>query len=177
MSRIGKHPVPVPSGVECTLGRNSLTAKGKNGVLSMALSSNVLVSMNEGQVVVKPASASKQSRMMWGTTRKLIANLMAGVTNDFIKNLEITGTGYRASVQGTDLVLQLGFSHDIIYPIPADITIKCEKPTSISIAGASRQRVGQIAAEIRSYRGPEPYKGKGVRYDNEFILRKEGKKK
>lgn len=177
MSRVGKHPVAIPSGVECTLDRGQLTAKGQNGVLSMAVSSNVLVSMADGQVVVKPSSNSKQSRMMWGTTRKLIANLMDGVTKGFTKNLEITGTGYRAAVQGKDLVLQLGFSHDVIYPIPADITIKCDKPTSISVSGASRARVGQIAAEIRSYRGPEPYKGKGVRYDNEFILRKEGKKK
>ncbi len=177
MSRVGKNPVVIPQGVECQISGSVLTAKGKVGQLAMPLSSDVNAKIEEGKVVVKPASQSKQSRMMWGTTRKLVENIIAGVSQGFTKNLEINGVGYRAAVQGQNLVLQLGYSHDIEYPIPADVQIKCEKPTSISIFGASRQRVGQIAAEIRNYRGPEPYKGKGIKYENEFILRKEGKKK
>lgn len=177
MSRVGKHPVVIPQGVECQLNSAVLSAKGKNGQLTMKLSPEVIVTLENGEIAVKPSSKSKQSRMMWGTTRKLVDNLVQGVHTGFTKNLEITGVGYRAAVQGSNLQLQLGFSHDILYPIPEGIQIKCEKPTSISIFGASRQVVGQVAAEIRSYRGPEPYKGKGVRYANEFILRKEGKKK
>lgn len=177
MSRVGKNPVVIPQGVECHLSGLTLSAKGKNGALSMSISSDVIVSIAEGEISVKPSSQSKQSRMMWGTTRRLVSNLVHGVSIGFTKRLEINGVGYRASIQGKTLQLQLGFSHDILYPIPSDIQIVAEKPTSLTISGASRQRVGQIAAEIRNYRGPEPYKGKGVKYENEFILRKEGKKK
>lgn len=177
MSRVGKNPVVIPQGVECQVSGAILTAKGKVGQLTMPLSSDIIAKVEEGKVFVKPASQSKQSRMMWGTTRKLVDNLLSGVSQGFTRNLEINGVGYRASVQGKNLVLQLGYSHDIEYKIPDDVQIKCEKPTSISIFGASRQRVGQIASEIRNYRGPEPYKGKGIKYEGEFILRKEGKKK
>jgi large subunit ribosomal protein L6 len=177
MSRVGKNPVIIPQEVECYLNGSTLSAKGKKGTLSMTISSNVIVCIEDGKVSVKPSSHSKQSRMMWGTTRRLVSNLVQGVSAGFVKRLEINGVGYRASVQGETLVLQLGFSHDVNYSIPADIQIVAEKPTSLTISGVSRQRVGQVAAEIRSYRGPEPYKGKGVKYEGEFILRKEGKKK
>ena len=177
MSRVGKNPIIIPREVECHLNGSTLSAKGKKGTLSMTISSNVIVCIEDGKVSVKPSSQSKQSRMMWGTTRRLVSNLVQGVSVGFVKRLEISGVGYRASVQGEILVLQLGFSHDINYLIPADVQIVAEKPTSLTISGASRQRVGQVAAEIRSYRGPEPYKGKGVKYEGEFILRKEGKKK
>lgn len=177
MSRVGKNPVVIPQGVECQISGATLTAKGKIGQLTMPISSDVIAKIEDGKIVVKPASQSKQSRMMWGTTKKLVDNLVKGVSQGFTRNLEINGVGYRAAVQGQNLVLQLGYSHDIEYPVPSDVQVKCEKPTSISVFGASRQRVGQVAAEIRNYRGPEPYKGKGIKYENEFILRKEGKKK
>lgn len=177
MSRVGKHPVEIPQGVECQLNAGVLTAKGRLGQLQMPISQDVIVKLEDGKVIVKPASNSKQSRMMWGTTRRLVSNLIGGVHAGFTKKLEINGVGYRASVQGKNLVLQLGFSHDVTFPIPDGIDIKCEKPTSVSVSGADRQRVGEVAAKIRSYRKPEPYKGKGVKYENEFILRKEGKKK
>ena len=177
MSRVGKNPVVIPQGVECYFDGLILSAKGQKGVLSMEISPNVIISIEDSKVSVKPSSHSKQSRMMWGTTCRLVSNLLQGVSTGFVKRLEISGVGYRASVQGEALVLQLGFSHDIKYLIPVDIQIVAEKPTALIISGASRQRVGQVAAEIRSYRGPEPYKGKGVKYESEFILRKEGKKK
>ncbi len=177
MSRVGKNPVLIPQGVECFRTGSTLNAKGKNGVLSMEISSEVILDIGSDKVSVKPLSNSKKSVMMWGTTRRLIQNLVQGVSEGFTKKLEIIGVGFRASVQGNILSLQLGYSHDINYPIPDDIKIVAEKPTSLSIFGASRQRVGQVAAEIRNFRSPEPYKGKGVKYENEFILRKEGKKK
>jgi large subunit ribosomal protein L6 len=177
MSRVGKNPVTIPSNVECYLEGLTLSAKGKKASLSMRVSPEVIVSVKDGKILVKPASQSKQARMMWGTTQRLVNNLIEGVTNGFTKRLEINGVGYRASVQGNKVQLQLGFSHEIFYTIPSDVQIIAEKPTLLVISGASRQRVGQIAAEIRSYRGPEPYKGKGIKYEDEFILRKEGKKK
>ncbi len=177
MSRVGKNPVAVPSGVEVKLVGNSFTAKGKLGELSLTLSDQVETRLEDGKVWVKPANDSKQARMMWGTTRNLVRNLINGVSQGYTKSLEINGVGYRAAVQGKTLQLQLGFSHDVNFPIPADISIKCEKPTSITVSGADKQRVGQVAAEIRSFRPPEPYKGKGIKYADETILRKEGKKK
>ena len=177
MSRVGKNPVPVPAGVTAQIVAGVFVAKGKLGELKLPLSPEVEVAIEDGAVKVKPVSDSKQSRMMWGTTRNLARNLMQGVAQGFSRNLEINGVGYRASVQGKKLVLQLGYSHDIEYPIPADIAIKCEKPTSITVSGADKQRVGQVAAEIRAFRKPEPYKGKGIKYEKEFIVRKEGKKK
>ena len=177
MSRIGKHPVPIPSGVEVQLSGQTLTTKGRLGSLSLVVSNEVTASITEGAVSIAPKSDTKQSRAMWGTTRALVSNMVTGVSTGFSKNLEIVGVGYRVAVQGNTLNLQLGYSHDIPFPIPADVRIACERPTVVSVSGADRQRVGQVAAEIRSYRPPEPYKGKGIRYANETVRRKEGKKK
>ena len=177
MSRIGKHPVPIPSDVEVQLSGQTLTTKGRLGSLSLVVSNEVTASITEGAVSIAPKSDTKQSRAMWGTTRALVSNMVTGVSTGFSRNLEIVGVGYRAAVQGNTLNLQLGYSHDIPFPIPADVRIACERPTVVTVSGADRQRVGQVAAEIRSYRPPEPYKGKGIRYVNETIRRKEGKKK
>jgi len=177
MSRVGKNPVEVPSGVEVKIDGLTVTAKGKRGELSYTATKDVELTMEDNMVTVKPANDTKKARAMWGTARARIQNLVTGVSDGFTKDLEITGVGYRAAVQGQTLNLQLGFSHDINYPIPQGIEVKCEKPTSISITGSDKQVVGQMASEIRAYRPPEPYKGKGVRYADEQILRKEGKKK
>lgn len=178
MSRVGKYPVAVPSGVTVQIAGQEFIAKGKNGESRMPLSIDLVDTTIEGDKVwVKPKSEDKRARMMWGTTRALINNLVKGVSEGFTVNLEINGVGYRAAVEGKILKLALGYSHDIEFPIDDDVTIKCEKPTAISITGRDKQRVGQIAAEIRAFRGPEPYKGKGIKYDTETILRKEGKKK
>lgn len=177
MSRVGKHPVEVPSGVEVAISGRMITAKGKLGQLSYEATDDVSVALEQGKVVVQPASESKRSRAMWGTARSRIQSMVIGVSEGFAKRLEINGVGYRAAVQGNSLNLQLGYSHDINYPIPEGIAIKCEKPTSLSISGADKQQVGQVAAEIRAFRKPEPYKGKGIKYADEIILRKEGKKK
>ena len=177
MSRVGKYPVPVPSGVTVQIAGKALSVKGKLGESALTLSDDVDVTVDGGLVTVNPVSETKRARMMWGTTRALINNMVKGVSDGFTVNLEINGVGYRAAVQGKTLQLQLGFSHDVDYPIPDDVTIKCEKPTAIAITGRDKQRVGQIASEIRAYRGPEPYKGKGIKYETETILSKEGKKK
>ena len=177
MSRVGKYPVVVPNGVTVTVSGAEVSVKGKLGVAALHIVDDVEATLDGNHVWVKPKAETKRARMMWGTTRALIHNMVKGVSDGFTVNLEINGVGYRAAVQGKVLQLQLGFSHDVNYPIPDDVTIKCEKPTAISITGKDRQRVGQIAAEIRAYRGPEPYKGKGVKYETETILRKEGKKK
>jgi large subunit ribosomal protein L6 len=177
MSRIGKYPVTIPSGVEVQLAGQTLTAKGQLGALSLMLSNEVTTSIVDGAVTVAPRNDTKHSRAMWGTTRALINNMVTGVSTGFSVNLEITGVGYRAQVQGGILNLQLGYSHDIPFPIPADVRITCERPTVITVNGADRQRVGQIAADIRAYRPPEPYKGKGIKYATETVRRKEGKKK
>lgn len=177
MSRVGKKPIEIPAGVQCAFDNGVFSAKGKNGQLTYAVSGHVLVSIEEGKILVAPASTAQKSRAMWGTTQRLVGNLVKGVSEGFTKRLEINGVGYRAAVQGSNLVLQLGYSHDVIYPIPEGISIACEKPTAVAISGARAQQVGQVAAEIRSFRPPEPYKGKGVRYEGEKILRKEGKKK
>ncbi len=177
MSRVGKDPVEVPSGVEVAIKGSVISAKGKLGALDFEAGEDVEVTQEEGKIWVKPANDGKRARAMWGTVRSRVQNMVIGVSEGFTKNLEINGVGYRAAVQGQSLNLQLGFSHDIAYPIPEGITIKCEKPTAIAISGADKQKVGQVAAEIRGYRPPEPYKGKGVKYADEVILRKEGKKK
>ena len=177
MSRVGKNPVEVPKGVEVTIAANALTAKGKNGTLSMALTRDVSVKVEDGKVIVAPANETKRARMMWGTTRANVKNLVTGVSAGYTRRLEINGVGYRAAIQGKTLQLQLGYSHDVLFPIPDGISITCEKPTAIEIKGADKQAVGQVAAKIRGYRPPEPYKGKGVKYEEETILRKEGKKK
>jgi large subunit ribosomal protein L6 len=177
MSRIGKYPVTIPGGVDVQLAGQTLTAKGQLGALSLTLSNEVTTSIVDGAVTVAPKSDTKHARAMWGTTRALINNMVTGVSTGFSVNLEITGVGYRAQVQGGILNLQLGYSHDIPFPIPNDVRITCERPTVIAVTGADRQRVGQIAADIRAYRPPEPYKGKGIRYATETVRRKEGKKK
>ncbi|HEX4184536.1 MAG TPA: 50S ribosomal protein L6 [Stellaceae bacterium] len=177
MSRIGKHPVRIPSGVEVLLSGQMLTAKGRLGTLNLVVSNEVDASIADDTVTIAPKSDTKQSRAMWGTTRALVNNMVTGVSMGFSVNLEITGVGYRAQVQGNTLNLQLGYSHDIPFPIPGDVRITCERPTVITVSGADRQRVGQIAADIRAYRPPEPYKGKGIRYASEKVRRKEGKKK
>ena len=177
MSRVGKHPVEVPGGVEVAVEGAVVRAKGKLGQLEFQATDDVAISMDDGKIVVKPANETKQARAMWGTARSRIQGIVTGVSEGFTRELEINGVGYRAAVQGSALNLQLGFSHDVNYPIPEGIEIKCEKPTSIKITGADKQKVGQVAAEIRSFRPPEPYKGKGVKYAEEHIVRKEGKKK
>jgi len=177
MSRVGKYPVPVPKGVTVDIAGSKISVTGKLGVSVLDLTDAVTVSLEEDKVWVRPVDESTRSRVMWGTTRALINNLIIGVADGFTINLEINGVGYRAAVQGKVLQLNLGFSHDVNYPIPDEVTIKTDKPTTISITGRDKQRVGQIAAEIRAFRGPEPYKGKGVKYSTEKILRKEGKKK
>jgi len=177
MSRVGKYPVPVPAGVQVALQGRTVVAKGKLGELKLDLTDEVDVEIAGNAVAVKPRRDDRRSRTMWGTTRSLINGMCVGVSTGFTKSMEITGTGYRAAVQGKDLVLALGFSHEVRYAIPEGITIVCERPTAVKVSGADKQRVGQVAAEIRAYRGPEPYKGKGVRYTDEQILRKEGKKK
>ncbi len=177
MSRVGKYPVSLPSGVEVKIDGRLVTAKGKLGELSFETTEDVQVSLEDGKVWVKPKNTGKRARTMWGTARARINNLVKGVSAGYSKSLEMTGVGYRAAVQGSSLNLQLGYSHDISFPIPKGIKVVCEKPTSITISGADRQQVGQVAAVIREMRPPEPYKGKGIRYSNEQILRKEGKKK
>jgi large subunit ribosomal protein L6 len=177
MSRVGKYPVTVPQGVQVALQGRTVVAKGKLGELSLDLTEDVEVMIEPGTVAVSPRRDDRRSRTMWGTTRSLINSMVTGVSTGFTKSMEITGTGYRAAVQGKDLVLNLGFSHEVRYPIPPGIKITCERPTAVKVEGADKRQVGQVAAEIRAYRGPEPYKGKGVKYAEERIVRKEGKKK
>ncbi len=177
MSRIGKKAVPVPKGVTATVNGHTITAKGPKGELSVSLPETVAVEMGSAGIKVDPADESQAARAAWGMSRTLVANLVAGVNTGFQRKLEISGVGYRAAVQGKDLQLALGFSHDVRYPIPAGIAITTPKPTEILVSGIDRQKVGQVAAEIRRFRPPEPYQGKGVRYSDEIVLRKEGKKK
>ncbi len=177
MSRVGKYPVDVPAGVTVAVADGVLTARGKLGELTLPLTDHVETTVADNKVSVKPRSNAAQARMMWGTTRANIANMVRGVSTGYAKTMEITGTGYRAAVQGSNLVINLGFSHDVVYPVPAGIKITTPRPTAITVEGMDKRQVGQVAAEIRGYRPPEPYKGKGVRYDTETIRRKEGKKK
>jgi large subunit ribosomal protein L6 len=177
MSRIGKKPVPVPSGVTANVEGQTGKMKGPKGALQFVVPEEVSVKLEDGNVQVDPRNESKRARSMWGTSRTLVANLVTGVTKGFERKLEITGVGYRAAVQGKNLQLALGYSHDVIYPIPEGIQIATPKPTEITITGIDSQKVGQVAAEIRGFRPPEPYKGKGVKYAGEYIFRKEGKKK
>jgi large subunit ribosomal protein L6 len=177
MSRIGKKPVAVPSGITANVEGQTVKVKGPKGALSAVLPDEVTVKLDGGQIKVDPRNDTKRARAQWGTSRTLIANLFAGVTKGFQERLEINGVGYRAAVQGKNLQLALGYSHEIVYPIPEGITIATPRPVEIVITGSDRQKVGQVAAEIRKYRPPEPYKGKGVKYADERIFRKEGKKK
>jgi large subunit ribosomal protein L6 len=177
MSRIGKKPVPIPSGVTASVDGQQVAVKGPKGELKHVLVDEVIAKLEDGSIEVAPRDDTQAARAMWGMSRTLVANLVTGVTEGFTKKLEITGVGYRAAVQGANVQLQLGYSHDILFPIPQGIQVQCPKPTEIVITGIDKQKVGQVAAEIRRFRPPEPYKGKGVRYAGEFILRKEGKKK
>jgi large subunit ribosomal protein L6 len=177
MSRVGKRPVPVPSGVTASVTGQTVKMKGAKGELSFLVPEEVTVAMDNGAISVAPRDESKSARAKWGMSRAQVQSLVDGVTKGFEKKLEVNGVGYRAQVAGKALKLSLGYSHDIDYQIPAGITITTPKPTEIVIAGIDKQKVGQTAAEIRGYRGPEPYKGKGVKYAGEFIFRKEGKKK
>ena len=177
MSRVGKKPVAIASGVTANVEGQTVKMKGPKGALQFVVHDDVSVEMKDGKITVAPRSETKRARSLYGTARAQINNLVEGVTKGFEKKLEITGVGYRAAMAGKALKLSLGYSHDIEYAIPAGITIATPKPTEITISGINRQQVGQVAAEIREYRGPEPYKGKGVKYAGEFIFRKEGKKK
>jgi large subunit ribosomal protein L6 len=177
MSRIGKRAVVVPAGITANVEGQTVKIKGPKGALQVVLHDDISVKLDGGQIKVDPRSETKRARSQWGTSRTLIANLIAGVTKGFEQRLEINGVGYRASVQGKNLQIALGYSHDIVYPIPEGITIATPRPVEIVISGMDRQKVGQVAAEIRDYRPPEPYKGKGIKYAGERIFRKEGKKK
>lgn len=177
MSRIGQLPVPIPDGVTVVIAGQLVTAKGKLGESGVTLMPEVEVVQDNGQIVVRPRNDSLRARKMWGTARSVLNNLILGVNEGFTRNLEIVGVGYRAQLQGKELVLQLGFSHEVRYPVPDGLNIKCPDQTHIQISGYDKQQVGQIAAEIRAFRPPEPYKGKGIRVEGEYILRKEGKKK
>ena len=177
MSRIGKKPVTVPSGVTATVEGQTVKMKGPKGQLQFVVHDDVEVKFENGAVTVAPRVETNRAQALYGTARAQVANLVAGVTKGFEKKLEINGVGYKAAVAGKNLQLSLGYSHDIIYPIPAGVTITAAKPTEISVAGIDKRQVGQVAAEIRGFRRPEPYKGKGVKYAGEFIFRKEGKKK
>lgn len=177
MSRIGKHPVSLPEGVTAVVGNDVVTVKGKLGELSLNTNDLVKIELSDKSIVVSPVNETKEARAMWGTTRANINDMVKGVTVGFKKKLEIVGVGYKAQIQGTTLKLALGFSHDVDYSIPSGVKMVCPTPTTIEISGFNKQQIGQVASEIRKYRKPEPYKGKGVKFEGEQILRKEGKKK
>ena len=177
MSRVGKRAVAVPTGVTANIEGRTVKVKGPKGAMELALHDDVVATMEQGGIQISPRDESKRARAMWGTYRAQVANLVRGVSQGFEQKLEITGVGYRAAVQGKNLQLQLGYSHDVVYPIPDGITITTPRPVEIVINGIDRQKVGQVAANIRGFRPPEPYKGKGVKYAGEYIFRKEGKKK
>lgn len=177
MSRIGKKPVPVPAGVTATVDGQKVVAKGPKGELSFVANDEVSIKLEDNSVVVTPIDNSKGARSKWGMSRTMISNILTGVKDGYERKLEINGVGYRAAMQGRNLQLALGFSHDVVYQPPEGVSIVCPKPTEIVITGIDKQVLGQVASEIRGYRGPEPYKGKGVKYAEERIVRKEGKKK
>jgi large subunit ribosomal protein L6 len=177
MSRIGKHPVAVPDGVKVTIEGQRISADGRGGALARVMMDEVTLNRGEEGIVVRPRDDSLRARMMWGTARTLVANLVTGVATGFSRRLDITGVGYRAQLQGKQLVLQLGYSHEVRYDVPDGVKIECPDQTHIVVSGVDKQLVGQVAAEIRSFRPVEPYKGKGIKYDNETVVRKEGKKK
>ena len=177
MSRIGKKAVPVPAGVTASIDNGTLSVKGPKGTLTMGMSDLIDYKIEDGQIAVNPANDSKQARAFWGMQRTLVSNLIEGVTEGFSKTLEITGVGYRAKAQGKSLKLELGFSHDVNLTVPEGVDVKTPDQTTVEISGMDKQAVGQFAAEIREFRKPEPYKGKGIKYRGEYIFRKEGKKK
>ena len=177
MSRVGKKPVPVPTGVTAKVDGQVVSVKGAKGELAFSVPEDVSVAFEGGQIKVDPRGESKRARAMWGMSRAMINNIVVGVSKGYERKLEITGVGYKAAIAGKNLQLSLGFSHDVNYPVPTGVTITTPKPTEILVVGADKRQVGQVASEIRAYRGPEPYKGKGVKYEGEYIFRKEGKKK
>ena len=177
MSRIGKKPVAIPAGVTASMDDGIISVKGPKGTLSMPMREEISYTLDDGDVLVKPANATKAARAFWGMQRTMVQNLVTGVTDGFTKTLEITGVGYRANAQGPKLKLQLGYSHDVEIDVPSDLDVKTPDQTTIHITGIDKQKVGQLAAEIRRWRKPEPYKGKGIKYRGEYIFRKEGKKK
>lgn len=177
MSRVGKNPVVLPSGVTADVKEQDVKVKGPKGELTLVVHPKVEVKLENGAVTVAPRGEDREARALWATMQRRIANMVIGVKDGYTKSLEIEGVGYRCALQGKELVLQLGFSHEVRYPVPTGITITVEKPTAIKIEGINKEQVGQVAAEIRGYKPPEPYKGKGIRYVGEYILRKEGKKK
>ncbi len=177
MSRIGKEPVKIPGGVDITIDGLLVTARGKLGEESFRLTDDVVVSQQDGALTVSPANDGKRARTMWGTTRSQLQNIVTGVSEGFTYNLEIQGVGYRAAVQGETLNLQLGYSHDINYPIPDGVSVSVERNVAIEVKGTNKAVIGQFCSEVRAFRPPEPYKGKGVRYRGEYVMRKEGKKK
>jgi len=177
MSRIGKKPISLPDGAQATVNGQVVKIKGPKGELEVTLVKDVVVALEDGAIQVDPINQSKQARSMWGMSRTLVQNLVEGVTNGYAKTLEIQGVGYRAALKGKDLQLQLGLSHEVLYAVPEGVKIECPKQTEVIVSGIEKQKVGQVAAEIRQFRPPEPYKGKGIRYQGEYVFRKEGKKK
>ena len=177
MSRTGNMPIEIPDGIDVTLNETNIIVKDKSGEKQFKFSKDLIVSIENKQILIKPKELNKKTKMIWGTTRSVLNSIILGCTNDFKKTLKLVGTGYKANLQGKILKISAGYSHDIDYQIPEGINIKCQDPNTIEVSGANKAQVGQVAADIRSYRKPEPYKGKGIKYDNEYIRRKEGKKK
>ncbi len=177
MSRIGKHPINIPAGVNVTLNDRMLAGKGKNGTFEFQVHESVNVNLEDNKIVFFPADNGKVARAMWGTCRSIVAKAVSGLSELFVKKINLVGVGYKASVQGKNLVLQLGYSHDIVFEIPDDLKIVCESPTVIAVSGSNKQRVGEIIKRLQKYRKPEPYKGKGVIIEGQYVYRKEGKKK
>ena len=177
MSRTGNTPIEIPDGIDVTLNETNIIVKDKSGEKQFKFSKDLIVSIENKQILIKPKELNKKTKMIWGTTRSVLNSIILGCTNDFKKTLKLVGTGYKANLQGKILKISAGYSHDIDYQIPEGINIKCQDPNTIEVSGANKAQVGQVAADIRSYRKPEPYKGKGIKYENEYIRRKEGKKK
>ena len=177
MSRTGNMPIEIPDGIDVTLNETNIIVKDKSGEKQFKFSKDLIVSIENKQILIKPKELNKKTKMIWGTTRSVLNSIILGCTNDFKKTLKLVGTGFKANLQGKILKISAGYSHDIDYQIPEGINIKCQDPNTIEVSGANKAQVGQVAADIRSYRKPEPYKGKGIKYDNEYIHRKEGKKK
>jgi large subunit ribosomal protein L6 len=177
MSRVGKHPIEIPSGVSVVLQDGVLIGKGKNGEFEFKVREGVAAEIVDGKVIFKPINDGKASRSMWGTCRSIVSQAISGLSDSFVKKVNLVGVGYKASVQGKNLIMQLGFSHDIVFEIPNDVKIVCESPTTIVVSGADRQRVGEIVKRLQKFRAPEPYKGKGIIIEGQYIYRKEGKKK
>ncbi len=177
MSRTGNTPIEIPDGIDVTLNETNITVKDNSGEKQFKFSKDLIISIENKKILIKPKELNKKTKMIWGTTRSLLNSLILGCSNEFKKTLKLVGTGYKAVLQGKILKISAGYSHDIDYQVPEGINIKCQDPNTIEVSGANKSQVGQVAADIRSYRKPEPYKGKGIKYENEYIFRKEGKKK